>query len=144
MVNTSHWAAAALIATVFFIAPQCQAQSTRVIQRDNGGSVEKYLMDTSLATLRGDSIRIVGWCASACTLYLGVGNTCVTRNATFAFHAPRGGTRSQNIQATELLAKRLPAPLGRWYLDNAAHLTGQRYLVLTGEEIVQMGAGRYC
>lgn len=120
------------------------APQVRVIRNDPGGNVNEYLMNVNVAILQGEPIRIDGWCASACTLYLASHQTCVTRNANFGFHAPAGGTATQNRQAARVIADRLPAPLGQWYLQNAANLTGTQFATLTGPQIVRMGAAQAC
>lgn len=120
------------------------AQSVRVIRNDSGGQLQQYLNALSIAAIAGEVIKIDGWCASACTVYLGSPFTCVTPQAKFGFHAPFGGTAEQNRYATQVMASNLPPVLGRWFLQNAAHLGGQQYVALSGAQIVQMGASRYC
>jgi hypothetical protein len=129
---------------VILVAPQAQAQKVQVIRNDPGGNVNSYLMAVSSAAAFGRQVRIDGWCASACTLYLGSPYTCVTQRATLAFHAPRGGSAAQNRTAAQVIAQRLPASLGRWYLQNAAHLTGSNHLTLSAQQVVRMGGARYC
>ncbi len=120
------------------------AQSVRVIRNDSGGQVQQYLNALSIATISGEVIKIDGWCASACTLYLGSPFTCVTPQAQLGFHAPFGGTAEQNRNAAQVMAANLPPVLGRWFLQNAAHLQGRQFLALSGAQLVQMGASHYC
>jgi hypothetical protein len=44
---------------------------------------------------RGDEFRIVGICRSACTLFLGIRNVCVQRDAQPMFHAGHDIAKSQ-------------------------------------------------
>lgn len=129
---------------IVFVSPQAQAQKIRVIRNDGGGNVNRYLMDANAARAFGQQIKIDGWCASACTLYLGSPYTCVTPRAKLAFHAPRGGSAQQNHRAAQVMAGKLPPSVGRWYMQNAAHLTGQNFQTLTAKQLVRMGGGRYC
>lgn len=129
---------------IVLAAPQAQALQVRVIRNDAGGSVSRYLMDATAASAFGQPIKIDGWCASACTLYLGSPYTCVTPRAKLAFHAPRGGSAQQNRHAAQVMAGKLPPAVGRWYMQNAAHLTGKNYQMLTAKQLVRMGASRYC
>ncbi|OUD08143.1 hypothetical protein BVC71_15160 [Marivivens niveibacter] len=133
------------VVLLMFIGGLAQAApNVRVIRNDPGGNVNEYLMNVSMAVLTGETIRIDGWCASACTLYLGSTNTCVTRSANFGFHAPRGGSAADNRHAAQVISTRLPAPLGQWYLQNAAFLPADQHVTLSGRQLVQMGAARYC
>lgn len=116
----------------------------RVITHDGGGALGQYLIQTRADALRHREIRIDGWCASACTLYLGVAQTCVTPRARFDFHAPTGGSPAQNAQGARLLAAHLPPILGQWYLRHAAHLRGADFARLSGDDLVAMGAARPC
>lgn len=136
--------AGVVVMGVLLCATPGMGGSLRVIQNDPGGVVREYLIEVNMATLRGDVIRIEGWCASACTLFLSVPNSCVTPQARLAFHAPAGGTRSQNDEVAHYIAAQLPGEVGRWYLRNAAHLTGGDHATLSGVQLVQMGAARYC
>ena len=138
-----RFARAFFLATVF-VAPQAYAQNARVIRDDAGGNMNTYLMAASAARAFGQRIEIDGWCASACTLYLGSPYTCVTRRAELAFHAPTGGSPSQKRLAVRVMSEKLPQAVGRWFLQYAAHLTGKAYLKLSANQLVQMGAARYC
>lgn len=120
------------------------SQHVRVIRNDAGGNVNKYLMDMNIAILSREVIHIDGWCASACTLYLASPDTCVTDEATFAFHAPRGGTPAENQEAAKVIGAKLPEPLSDWYFSYAANLEVDQYVTLTGAQIVQMKASRFC
>lgn len=146
--NAAQMRAARISRVIFFaivlITPQAQAQKIRVIRNDAGGNVNRYLMDASAASAFGQQIKIDGWCASACTLYLGSPYTCVTPRAKLAFHAPRGGSAQQNRHAAQVMAGKLPPVVGRWYMQNAAHLTGQNYQMLTAKQLVRMGGSKYC
>ena len=121
-----------------------QAQNTITIRNDGGGLVRDYVIKANLAQLRGDKVRISGWCASACTAYLGNTNTCVTPSATFGFHGPSGGTAAENRRAAETLARNLPAVLRTWYLREAAQLQGQSYIELSAEQLVSIGGAKWC
>ena len=46
----------------------------------------------------GEQFRIEGHCQSACTMFLGIRNVCVTRSARLLFHA--GHDRQRNIKAS--------------------------------------------
>src|ERR1700736_5297669 len=46
----------------------------------------------------GELFRIEGHCQSSCTLFLGIRNVCIDRNATLLFHAAHD--RSQNVSVS--------------------------------------------
>ncbi len=121
-----------------------EAKKIITITNDDGGVVRDYVLRANLAKLRSDQIRMNGWCASACTAFLGNPTTCVTPRATFGFHGPTGGTQAQNRAAAETLARHFPKVLRDWYLTQAAQLQGQAYIVVTGEQLVQIGAAKWC
>lgn len=132
-----------LFAALILPAPT-QAQAVRTIRNDAGGVVNDYVVKANIAILRGDQVRIDGWCASACTAYLGNPNTCVTPSAQFGFHGPTGGSQAQNQRAAQTLARHLPVVLRGWYLSNAAQLTGHDHIAISAGELVRIGAARWC
>jgi hypothetical protein len=89
-------------------------------------------------------VRIDGWCASACTAYLGNPNTCVTPSAQFGFHGPSGGTAAENRRVAQTLARHLPPVLRDWYLTKAASLQGNAHIAISGKELVRIGAAHWC
>ncbi len=134
----------AAVCAALILPMSAQAQSVRTIRNDGGGVVNEYIIRANLAVIRGDRVRIDGWCASACTAYLGNPNTCVTPSAQFGFHGPSGGTASENRRAAQTLALHLPAVLRDWYLTKAAPLQGSEHISISGKELVRIGAAQWC
>lgn len=66
-----------------------QAQTAIVINQDLGGSVESRLRGIEQLRVAGTRIEIRGQCASACTMLLGLPNTCVARSSRLGFHGPQ-------------------------------------------------------
>jgi hypothetical protein len=66
----------AALCAALILPTVAQAQSVRTIRNDGGGLVNEYIIKANLAVIRGDMLRIDGWCASACTAYLGNPSTC--------------------------------------------------------------------
>ena len=65
------------------------AQADKVIRNDGGGSVAVYVKEIKRIRQTGDRVFVVGRCASACTLYLGLaGQVCTARRAQWMFHGP--------------------------------------------------------
>ena len=60
-----------------------------------GGKYARFDPVVSQYNQSGELFRIEGHCQSSCTLFLGIRNVCVDRNATLLFHAAHG--RGQNV-----------------------------------------------
>jgi hypothetical protein len=127
-----------------FSASDAQAQKLLLIQNDAGGVVRDYVINANLAELRGEAVQVTGWCASACTAYLGNPGTCVTPSASFGFHGPSGGTAEENRRAALVLARQLPEAIQGWYLREAVHLKGRAHIVVSAAQLVWAGAARWC
>jgi hypothetical protein len=54
-----------------------------------GGYFVRFDPVVSQYNQSGELFRIEGHCQSSCTLFLGIRNVCVDRNATLLFHAGR-------------------------------------------------------
>ena len=133
-----------LITAIIIAATLATPVTAKTITNDPGGNMVEYLNATRVASATGQRIKIKGWCASACALYLGSPHTCVTKRAKVAFHAPYGGTKAQNKHAAAMYANSLPLGLGSWFMKNAAHLTGKDMAVLSGADLIAMGVARGC
>ncbi|HWX07407.1 MAG TPA: hypothetical protein VN065_16390 [Bradyrhizobium sp.] len=60
-----------------------------------GGKYARFDPVVSQYDQSGELFRIEGHCQSSCTLFLGIRNVCVDRNATLLFHAAHD--RGQNV-----------------------------------------------
>jgi hypothetical protein len=63
-----------------------------------GGWFEQFDPIVRQYNQSGEQFRIEGHCQSACTIFLGIKNVCVTRSAQLLFHA--GHDRQRNIKAS--------------------------------------------
>ena len=105
-------ALAALLAT----ASGCSAT---VIRNDPGGR----MIDYAIKVRKADSVRVDGWCASACTLYLAHPNVCITPRARFAFHKPYGASPAENAKALAWMMKQYPQWVREWIDANGGLTT---------------------
>ena len=129
----------AIAASAWLSAANAKTILEKTIREDAGGSVHDYVIAVNLATLRGDQVRIAGRCASACTMYLAT--ACVTPRAVLQFHAARNEATGKIDRAvTRDMAAYYPAPLRKWFMANAAHLSGNHYAELTGAQAIALGA----
>lgn len=122
----------------------CGAGAVQVITTDMGGPLDQRFALIEDLRQRGEAVRITGDCMSACTLYLGLAQTCVAPAAQLGFHAP--STRLPGIpltaaefeRQTQRMAAVYPAILRDWFLTEARYATQSVY-VLTGAQLIAMG-----
>jgi ATP-dependent protease ClpP protease subunit len=115
------------------------------IRNDPGGPVEARIAQLQALRDKGTPVRIIGTCLSACTLLLGLAQTCVMPDARLGFHGP--STRLKGIplpreefeRVSRLMAEHYPEPLRRWFLAEARMRT-DGYITLRGWQAIAMGA----
>lgn len=122
--------------------------ATKVIDNDLGGSVAARVNEIKKLRKSGTKVRIEGFCASACTLYLGLKNqVCVTETATLAFHGPATATPGLMLpyddfqRITAQMASYYPEPLRRWYMSEGRN-TIEGLHSFTGAQMIAMGTRR--
>jgi hypothetical protein len=54
---------------------------------EGGGPSARFDAIVNQYNQSGEPFRIVGYCASSCTLFLGIRTVCVSRHATLGFHS---------------------------------------------------------
>lgn len=127
------------------------AQSTseftpRIVRNDRGGVLRTRLAEIRLLRETGRPVRIEGnICYSTCTLYLGLPQTCVSPNTTFGFHGPSSWGRALDTEtfnrASRIIADHYPAPLRKWYMDEARYKL-RTIVRVDAKQIIQMGVRR--
>jgi len=75
---------------------RARTSNSITIANDNGGQILGYVVKSRELRRSRKTIRFVGRCDSACTLYLGNPNKCIAPGATFGFHAPYGTSAKAN------------------------------------------------
>jgi hypothetical protein len=106
-----------------------------------GGPFTYYDPIVAKYNASGEEFRIAGYCRSSCTLFLGIRNVCVERDATLWFHAAR---RMDDPLKTpvESLTNHLRAnfkPALVAYLDGHAYLRRSEYYEMKGAQLAQFG-----
>ena len=86
-----------------------------------GGNYSRFDPVVAQYNQSGELFRIEGHCQSSCTLFLGIRNVCIERNASLLFHAAHD--RQRNVSPS-LTVHMLDAYNGRL----RAYLTANRYL----------------
>jgi len=120
-------------------------RNARVIVRDHpGGYLVGTIADVEDINALGLPVRIVGRsCLSACTLFLGARDVCVSPRTSFGFHKPgRAKGRGPLDQGTLDAAIRKAAEMYRpglrdWWLQRGSR--SKRFLYLSGRELIRFG-----
>lgn len=136
---------AAAFTAMLSVPEQIQAQTAIVITQDLGGSVENRLRSIEQLRLAGTRVEIRGQCASACTMLLGLPNTCVARAARLGFHGPQSQYYGIALPPEEfeywsrIMASHYPGAIKRWFMSEARQTT-MSLITLTGTQAIKMGA----
>ncbi|MCE5972174.1 hypothetical protein LZA78_01545 [Sinirhodobacter sp. WL0062] len=116
-----------------------------VVRDDRGGPLEARLARIESLRQQGRAVAIPeGRCLSACTLYLGLEETCVGKAAIFGFHGPTSqfGTialpRAEFERLSNMMARSYPESLRVWFLLYARYQT-LTYHYVKGEELIRLG-----
>ena len=103
-----------------------------------GGRFSRYYPVIRKYNKSGERFRIVGFCRSACTLFLSIKNVCIERSAFLSFHAGpdnRTGKWGPNSSSTKkMLAAYKPAL--RRYLVKGGHVNSRRYFTMKGATLI--------
>jgi hypothetical protein len=116
-----------------------------IILDDPGGPLRERVSLIEHLSGRNVPIEITGrFCASACTLYLALPQTCVGRQTQFGFHGPSSPIYGISLvpEAFEhwslVMADHYPAPLREWYLQTGRHVTTGMH-IFTGADLIRFG-----
>lgn len=113
-----------------------EAPSTLIIRSDGGGNIHDYA--DRIAALGDRQVRIVGVCKSSCTMFLGYSGTCVSPEASFAFHGPRSDDQSvRNLMGlVDKIAAHHPAAIAEAFRTDWG--LSRDFTWLTGAEVLAM------
>ena len=103
-----------------------------IVTYDTGGTVGEYL-----ARAHEFGVQILGFCASACTAYLGAPGVCVGPDATLVFHEARNADGSRNLLGTLMLEQQYPHRVLAWVREHGD--LSARLLTMTGREAIALG-----
>jgi hypothetical protein len=108
-----------------------------------GGRYQRFDPVVSQYNQSGELFRIEGHCQSSCTLFLGIRNVCVDRNATLLFHAAHD--RSQNVSPS--LTSHM---LGAYHASLRGYVTANHYMdtlefhAISGRDMIRKFGYRQC
>lgn len=133
-------------------APLKATLSSLTIQDDMGGRLHRRQDEIRKLRRSGQAVELRGRCYSACTMYLGLRNVCVSPDATFGFHGPQRLfvrlPRDLFDHWSDVMAQNLRPQLQRWFMTQA-RFVGADVIILPGSALIQMGyspcreAGRF-
>jgi hypothetical protein len=115
-----------------------------IVANDPGGAIETRARQVASMQAQDVAVQIRGGCWSACTMYLALPRTCVTRQARLGFHGP--GSAHYGIALapeaferwSRLIASHYPEPLRGWYLrEGRNRIVG--FYELGGAELIRLG-----
>ena len=112
------------------------------IGNDMGGDVGARANRIAAMRASGQSVAIRGpSCYSACTMYLSLPGSCVSRKAKFGFHRPSyyGSTLPPEKFEfwSRIIAAHYPAPLQSWYMAEGRHSVALQ--MISGTELIRLG-----
>jgi hypothetical protein len=111
-----------------------------------GGWVPDFVKLVRQYNASGEPFRIEGVCKSACTLFLGVRNVCVAREATLMFHAGRDVAENRvgpDTRASRAGLYRYNDALKKYLLDGH-HLDTDAFHSLPGSALIDRFGYREC
>lgn len=118
---------------------------TLIIPNDPGGRIDLRQQAIQRIKQAGDRVEIRGgYCNSACTMYLGLPNMCVSASTVFGFHGPSSEypgvpLRQANFERwSRVMAQSYPEPLKTWFMTDARYeIRGIKRV--RGRDIINMG-----
>jgi hypothetical protein len=115
-----------------------------ILREHPGGYVIGTISDVEDLNTLGLPVRIVGrYCHSACTLFLGAREVCVSPDTVFGFHQPRKAGGKVQISAAELrasigkLADHYRPGLREWWMNKGSR--SKDIITMTGRELTRFG-----
>ena len=129
-------------------AQEISSSRAYVVHNDRGGLLTSRIAEIRALQETGQQIKISGRvCQSTCTMFLGLEQTCISPETVFGFHGPssygRRLSRPVFEQASQIIASHYPAPLKRWYMDEARHSIWRMHRI-TGKQMLSWGISRSC
>lgn len=111
-----------------------------LVHDNGGGIVGDFLEVRDQWIAAGTKVRISGYCASACTLFLGVPDVCVEPDARLLFHAPffmpLENVRVYNSFMTVLFTAEYPPAIQQWIVSKGG--LGPDWIILEGSELLDL------
>jgi hypothetical protein len=108
-----------------------------------GGRYARFDPVVSQHNQSGELFRIEGHCQSSCTLFLGIRNVCVDRNATLLFHAAHDRSRNVSPSLTSHMLGAYNARL-RHYVAANHYMDTLEFHSISGSDMIKKFGYREC
>jgi hypothetical protein len=108
-----------------------------------GGRYARFDPVVSQRNQSGELFRIEGHCQSSCTLFLGIRNVCVDRNATLLFHAAHDRSRNVSPSLTSHMLGAYNARL-RHYVAANHYMDTLEFHSISGSDMIRKFGYREC
>ena len=144
LTNRSRWLA--LISVVITHVGPAAAAAGSSLPHAEGGYIPDFLKIVREYNASGEDFRIEGVCKSACTMFLGIRNVCVARDAQLMFHAGHDIAEDRtgpDTRASRALLYRYNGSLRRYLLEGH-HMDTDEYYTLPGSELIERFGYREC
>jgi hypothetical protein len=111
------------------------------IDGDSGGQIGAYLAKYRALRASGERVEIVGTCASACTMVLGIvprNRICIAPGARLVFHSAwdAAGDRAVTADGNRILWDSYPASVRQWIKRHGG--LREELLTLSGRDLAAM------
>jgi hypothetical protein len=108
-----------------------------------GGRFAVYDPIVAAHNKSGELFKIDGRCQSACTLFLGIRNLCIERNAVLAFHAGNDRSGKISVTSTQHMLNAYKPKL-RQYLVAGGYTQTQTFHAISGNELIDRFGYKEC
>lgn len=115
-----------------------------VVRHDPGGAIDVRAREIAILRERRAQVEIRGDCWSSCTMYLGLPDTCVSRNAVLGFHGPSSPTYGIGLSPAEfehwsqVMADHYPEALREWFM-RTGRMTTTGFQRFRGADLIRLG-----
>ena len=111
-----------------------------------GGRFSRYFPVIRKYNKSGERFRIVGFCRSACTLFLSIKNVCIEGSAFLSFHAgpdAKTGRWVRDSSSTRTMLKAYKPKLRKYLLDGH-HVDSANYFTMKGATLIDTFGYKEC
>jgi hypothetical protein len=108
-----------------------------------GGNYGRFDPVVSQYNQSGELFRIEGHCQSSCTLFLGIRNVCIGRNATLLFHAAHDRSKNASPSLTTHMLDAYNASL-RGYVTAHHFMDTLEFHAISGGDMIRKFGYREC
>jgi hypothetical protein len=132
-----------LVATFAVAASVAHAETSD--RYSAGGAYKPYQEAIQRNNASGELFRIRGFCASNCTLFLGLNNVCVERNARLLFHAGHelNNPKAINAVATQRMLDAYNGKLRQYVVTNG-YMEKLSYSSIAGARMIDEFGYKEC